>query len=276
MKQELETEGVVLRNIPKEYIDALWNYTQPVRARLASIRINEPPSRSCNISIGFDKPHGSLILEIMREVQFIDGLQAFYNCEVEPLYCAGHMCHPEEQWFKDCYQDVGLETARLAYAHYDSGFEVCKAVIYLNQVSPEQGPFTYVPKSRIPQASPFLLGLSKCLPKAFKQTIDPDVKKQAGHYYRAVFKLPQLRKEFIQLPTVLRLASHFGDDVVDGGLLSDQLAAAEQTVTSDKGNCMIFDGDKVIHRGGWVHSGDRWVLNIGFRIKQFAGIFQQL
>lgn len=275
VKQELESEGVALRKVPKQYIEALWKWLEPVRARLSAVRANDPTGRECNISIGFDQPWGPLIIGIFQELKFIDALQLIYNGEIEPLFCAAHMCHPEERWYKDCYSDVGVSTTRMAYAHYDSGFEVCKAIIYLSEVGPDQGPFSYVPKSRTPHPSPFLLGFSKCLDKAFKKAVSPQVWKQSGRYYRPVFKVPELRREFAHFPAPVRVTSHFGDDVEDYGLLSEQLGAAEQTVTNEQGNCMIFDGDKVIHRGGWVRSGDRWVLNVGFRIKQFAGIFQK-
>jgi hypothetical protein len=43
------------------------------------------------------------------------------------------------------------------------------------------------------------------------------------------------------------------------------LLQKELQITSDLGNCIVFQGGRTIHRGGMVETGERWVIQMGFR-----------
>ena len=72
------------------------------------------------------------------------------------------------------------------------------------------------------------------------------------------------RQHFLRLPPSLRFVSHFGNDVLANTKLENYLRDRAYSVTSDTANCIIFDGGRLIHRGGLVQQGERWACQIVF------------
>jgi hypothetical protein len=91
---------------------------------------------------------------------------------------------------------------------------------------------------------------------------------QGQYYYRPRFKLREQRPDMLALPSRLRGSTHFGDDVIDGSPLSEDLLRQEHVFTAPAGTITLFDGSQGVHRGGLVRSGARWVIQIGLRVEQ--------
>jgi len=153
---------------------------------------------------------------------------------------------------KDAYQrgkfaDVGVPDPQTNYMHLDTSEEIVKCMVYLTEVTKENGPFGYVLGSNR-LSVPTLEGL-------FRRTND-----RAGLSGYA----PATRQLFMALPSFLRHKSMFGSDLMDGTPEARSVVESEYQFVSADGNAAIFD-NLGIHRGGLVREGERRVLisNIG-------------
>ncbi|MBL7729399.1 MAG: hypothetical protein JNM68_17015, partial [Dinghuibacter sp.] len=167
----------------------------------------------------------------------------------------------KQTWWRDAYADAGLPTSRCVYMHNDYDYDYVKSLVYLSEVSATTGPFSYVPEShhwtRPLSLSFYIKELEIALSRKMRALAPKD-----DPYYRPAMKYEAGRKLFISFPSIFRQLSHFGDDVLDGTPLSDELMSKEFQVTSDKGNFVFFTGGSGIHRGGNVYKGERWALQI--------------
>jgi len=66
------------------------------------------------------------------------------------------------------------------------------------------------------------------------------------------------------LPTSLRFNSHFGWDVLPSSEVEARVASREVVMTGPPGTAIVFDGARLLHRGGLIDSGERIVLQVIF------------
>jgi hypothetical protein len=186
---------------------------------------------------------------------------------MEFLYAALDFSHPDQDWYKDCYAASGISTTRTAYMHFDADHDVMKAMLYLREVGPENGPFKYVRGSHLWKRSTLVGALQSGFDRAQTNVFemeDDRLDYKLG-YYRPRFKLPDHRADMLTLPALVRGSTHFGDDILDGSKVSDDLLQLEQAIVGPAGTMVIFDGSRGIHRGSQVSGGERWAVQIGMR-----------
>jgi hypothetical protein len=87
------------------------------------------------------------------------------------------------------------------------------------------------------------------------------------------------RKHFMLLPESLRFNSHFGWDILSGSKLENVIADREELMLGAPGKFVVFDGSRLLHRGGLIEEGERLVLQVVFwpkvpALKRVAQIFQ--
>ncbi len=68
----------------------------------------------------------------------------------------------------------------------------------------------------------------------------------------------------MRLPECLRFNSHMGWDVAPGSDLELNLAANELKMTGPAGTFIVFDGARLLHRGGLMQEGERLALQVIF------------
>jgi hypothetical protein len=76
----------------------------------------------------------------------------------------------------------------------------------------------------------------------------------------------KFQNHFSFLPSELRFNSHFGWDIQSESALEGDMIQDENFITGKKGTCVIFDGARILHRGGLIEEGERIVLQIVFGI----------
>ena len=151
--------------------------------------------------------------------------------------------------------------------HFDADRDVLKAMLYLTDVGSENGPFSFIPGSHQWARSSLVCAIHKGFDQAQWQVFQwPD--NRQSYYYRPRFKLREQRPDTLALPPRLRGSTHFGDDILDGSPLSQELLRREHVFTAPSGTITLFDGSQGVHRGGLVRDGARWVIQIGLRVKQ--------
>lgn len=149
----------------------------------------------------------------------------------------------ENHW-KDHFFDISLPDSDTAYMHMDSAIKQVKCLIYLNPVTEDNGPFSYV------------VGSNR-LKIGFWESII----RKANDFSRLDKCDPETRKVFSALPKFLQKKCEFGNDIANLTPASQQLLAAEKRFTSEEGNMIFFDNGG-IHRGGMVRHGHRHILQV--------------
>jgi hypothetical protein len=175
----------------------------------------------------------------------------------------------DSDWWHSPYQDVGLPAkGQAAYFHNDESRDVYKAIIYLDDVGPELGPFEFVPSSFALERPRFEWVAARAnltvIQHAAVSALLPDLgdkrfsqRSQTSLGWRRLFAL---------LPARLQRNSHFGFDVVDDSELARHLAAEARTMLGPAGSAVVFDGSRLCHRGGLVRRGRRRALQVIFEV----------
>ena len=244
----------------------VWAATR-IERLILRIKEKKTPNRHCVLALHPKSPAFRMIERMAYDSGLVDFVSAFTGKKMEFSYAALDHAHPGQVWHKDCYADMGLPTSKTVYMHTDADFGIIKAMFYLRDVGPGDGPFRFVAGSHAWKRSPLTLAVQKGFDEAATQ-IDLQKPDSRG-YYRPRFSLPELRPDILAMPPRLRGSTHFGDDILDGSALSDALLEAERSFISPGGTMVLFDGSRGIHRGGQVEpGGNRWAVQIGFRVRK--------
>jgi hypothetical protein len=142
------------------------------------------------------------------------------------------------------FTDAGVPDPGCNYFHVDTAFGILKGLIYMNEVGPDTGPFSYVAGSQ----------------RRRRGRLDGFIRR-ANDYAGLSSTAPGGRRSFMALPIFLRRKCAFGPDVEDTHPDAGALLAGERVFTSGLGDAVIFDPEGV-HRGGMVKAGARRALSI--------------
>jgi ectoine hydroxylase-related dioxygenase (phytanoyl-CoA dioxygenase family) len=192
---------------------------------------------------------GNLVLKTVADWSIAEIGQAYYpGCRVE-VNAVGFRRNVESQdFYTNVFKDDGVEDPKTSGMHIDSNSATClNGIIYLNEVTPDQGPFHFVPGSNHWEFDPEDRAIRKAIDETGSGT-------------------PRGRAMFMTLPAEFRHKAGFGFDLLDGTPESDELLSLETKFTSDKGQLLLFDSDGV-HRGGNVRKGHRTSILITMTVK---------
>ncbi len=188
--------------------------------------------------------------EIIKEVNnifescnIIKSVNAYNNRNLSVKNVFLHIAKPSDKNWKQFLQDKKI-TPKLTNMHIDPKEDVIKAMIYLEDVNKNNGPISYIPTSNRFIYDP--------LQNIFGRAIS------TGSY---CFN-PDSRASVFRLPKKLRITHNFGRLVLDDSNLEKNLLKNMETMTSDKGNVIVFDPGNGIHYGGTVKEGRRIALQI--------------
>ena len=185
----------------------------------------------------------AVIDQVLREAHVYDVVSAYAAEEVRLGLTALQVNTPHSTRYK--YGKIGPDgvprRTRTDYFHIDSaGWPHVKVLIYLNEVGLDQGPFRYVPGShRV--TSDFELAVRKTNDKL----------KTPAHLFMA-------------LPDPLRLQADFGTYMDPAGAESEALLSMERAMHDDLGSNLVLFDYHGVHRGGFVRTGARHILQCNF------------
>lgn len=257
---ELVESGITCSAIPAGEIEKFNRDITAYKNELKQ-RAEETPQVRNALSLPRRSGFWRIIEHYMEQSGFKQGAAAFYGGNLVVTGCGLEYSSDKQTWWRNCYADAGLPTSKCVYMHNDYDYDYVKSLVYLSEVNEQSGPFSYVPESHHWTRPLSLSFYIKELEIALSRKMRAIAPKE-DPYYRPAMKYETGRKLFISFPSIFRQLSHFGDDVLDGTPLSDELMAKEFRVTSDKGNFVFFTGGSGIHRGGNVYKGERWALQI--------------
>ena len=153
-----------------------------------------------------------------------------------------HIAKPTDQNYKQFLYDCKT-VSKTTNLHIDPKENVMKAMMYLNDITADDGPFSYIEKSN--------RWVYDKLQNIFGRAIS------TGSYCHT----PESRAVVFQLPRKLRVSHNFGRLLQDGTEEQERILKQEKLFTSDKGNLCVFD-PAGMHRGGICKSGIRIALQI--------------
>jgi hypothetical protein len=164
-------------------------------------------------------------------------------------------------WWKSSWPSH--EAPKTMYAHVDRSVEAPKAIVYLSDVNLNNGPTTCYPNV---YESLEITGLQDFVGRAL-ETIGRRSGSELERYYNfsgQIMNSEGFRNHFMKLPENIRFNSHFGWDVIPNSALEEYITQNEVCVIGSKGTTLVFDGGRLLHRGGLIENGSRVVLQVVF------------
>lgn len=149
---------------------------------------------------------------------------------------------PSDDFWQRVFPDLQLGQPSCAYLHRDASGGDIKAIIYMSDVGPDNGPFGYVRGSH-----------------RMKMSVTDDHIAEANDSNGLAGTDLASRRLFAALPSRLRQKGSFGNDVPDGSPLAGELLDSLWSITAPRGSVVVFD-TKGVHRGGMVVQGERRVI----------------
>lgn len=257
---DLNEKGISTSRIDQKFIDMINEDIVPYKNAILEMEKQNPFGRNY-MDIPKRSRHWRLIEKAFHDSGFLQGASAFYGSDLYVTGCGLEMSTDKQTWWRDCYADKGISTVPCAYMHNDYDYDYVKSLVYLSEVGPQQGPFSYIPEShkweREQSLSFYIKETEMNMNLYFKA-------RNLGkpNYYRRAMGIEEGREVFYALPTLFQQLSHFGDDVMPNTSLSDELMSKEFRMTSEEGNFAFFTGGTGIHRGSNVSEGHRWAFQI--------------
>jgi hypothetical protein len=203
-----------------------------------------PPPGQFDRSKQLDDTFKKYIQNMFENYGIIDAVSK-YNKGSRRLKVANvvlHIAKPTDQNWKQFLYDCKTVT-KTTNLHIDPKEDVIKAMMYLNDITENDGPFSYVEKSN--------RWIYDDLQNIFGRAIS------TGSYCHT----PESRAVVFQLPKQLRISHNFGRVLLDNTEEQYRILKQEKLFTSDKGNLCIFD-PAGMHRGGICKTGNRIALQI--------------
>lgn len=258
--EHIAVDGFHQFYMPDKWLKPLQQFMQEdveaLRAKFATasghLLISEPG----------ELPH-AIVRDFCEKCGVFESLSTVFGREFNRVGFSLHVSHPGDRWF-NAFSDVGLPVSHTADMHYDEAYDVPKAMIYLNDVTEDQGPFTLIPKSDQWEDLGSWLNYKKELAISMAKHRIEVLKEERGSGNASLFRSKELRRLYATLPDGLRGTVKPGDLILNDTPMSRELLAAEKRITGPAGCLALFCGSHTIHRGGICNSGERWALQVCF------------
>jgi len=268
----MRTDGMYVTTLPGDAYEEIRRLALVHREELKARSARDPSERAVT-SVKFNSPLWKAIKTATRDAGIIDVLSELKQNRVTMLGAGLEYSSSSQNWHQNIYSDVGLPESPYQYMHFDEGYCIPKAMIYVTPVADANGPTRAIPGSNCWEFSEFQLRMHRALDRMIGDRYGDLC---AGSAYRPLARRPDLRRVFMQLPKAVRGSSHFGDDVIPGTVAADALQGREIQYLSDGAQALVFDGPHLLHRGSIVQDGERLALQVAFRNRNEAIIRSRL
>jgi hypothetical protein len=170
---------------------------------------------------------------------------------------------PQATWWRNAFPALARPPHTL-YAHLDESVDHPKSIVYVSDVDETNGPTGYYPHAY----DSLVLNALQDLVSRVVGNVGNDAGSALHDYYAKPYHQSmcseKFRAHYMALPSAIRFNSHFGWDLFPDSPAEQQLAAREARMTGPAGTFVVFDGARLLHRGGLVQSGERVALQVIF------------
>lgn len=193
----------------------------------------------------------------------LDALALFIGRRVWAGGAALELSVPTSRWWANSFQ--GLPRApRTLYAHLDEAVGVPKSIVYLSDVDQSTGPTSCYPGAYETLA---LNPLQEVVGRVVGNVGNAPGSALREHYakqYHQAMSSEGFRRHFMRLPSFIRFNSHLGWDVLPDTDVERFLTEHERFMLGAPGTYIVFDGGRLLHRGGMPERGERLALQVVF------------
>jgi hypothetical protein len=199
-----------------------------------------------------------LIQKFIDENRIFELVSDYMDSNLELAWAFPNYSHHRQKWFRIKEHETISPTN---YYHLDKDKNMIKILIYLTDVSDQDGPFKYVKGSNLWKASICTFALH--------YGIDFNVNKlligEESNFKNNIFTArADILSEF---PDAFIGSTHFGDFLKRDSDITKLLLNESVVFTRKRGTLIIFDGGMGVHSGGNAYGGERLAIQIGYRKK---------
>lgn len=185
----------------------------------------------------------NLIQEILKSSGVLPAVSRYMKRQATLIDVNPQINDASDNFWKHIFEDMNFDKIpATSYYHRDATGGDLKAIFYMSDVGPKNGPFSYVVGSNN-------LDISRT----------DDLIGEANDHNGLTSTDLKAREQFSALPKKLRQKGAFGNDLVEDTPLFKEIMDGNWSITGSKGSIVLFD-TKGIHRGGMVVEGDRKVI----------------
>jgi len=242
---QFRTLGCVVVSMPPHLLEDIRRLSEPAFSALETRRSQKKSAvRDFEESRYYSSRSDALALfelidRILQESGLLDTASAYLGRRARLVDVNPQINDSSDDFWRRVFPDLSDPLPHCAYFHRDASGGDLKAIFYLTDVSPRNGPFEFVIGSHLLQTGTFETHTCESNDSNGLSGTDP-----------------LSRQLFAKLPSRLRMKGAFGNDVVDGSSLDAAITASRWSITGQAGSIVMFD-TKGVHRGGMVLDGER-------------------
>lgn len=205
----------------------------------------------------------SVLNREFKKLGVLDVMSAYLGRKLRVTGLSLELSVPQSGWWHNHLPSIARGPHTL-YAHLDESISYPKAIIYLTNVSPKNGPTSCYPGVFEDLGlNPLQELIGRVVGVVGSTKGSPLADYYSKQYHQSVGS-QNFRKHFMRLPSEMRFNSHFGWDVMPDSSLERTLVDREVQVIGGAGTFIAFDGSRLLHRGGLIDVEDRLVLQVVF------------
>ena len=263
-KNNLETDGYLFINLPETGIKKIQELGEPLvekfRKNASEGRLTRSDlSDSGSPEIG---EIAKLLDEMFDQLGIFKLISEYVGIEYNHTGLSLELSVAGSTWWKDTINSDNSPSTM--YAHLDESVYLPKAIVYLSDVSEVNGPTSCYPKKYDELNVPIVADIIGRVIGQVGKSPDSPLHDYYQIPYHQTFGSEKFRKHFMKLPPKIRMNSHFGWDVLKGGKIDTEMAASEVLMLGAPGKTIVFDGAKLLHRGGLIEQNQRLVMQVIF------------
>lgn len=233
---------------------------------LDGLRANAAAGRKSrsDLSVNAGRVIRAVVRQLNRDFRKTGVISSLSAIERQPIRVVGaalELSVPGSTWWK--LPTDPKDSPATLYAHVDRSVRAPKSIVYLTDVEHDNGPTTCYPGV---YGSLSVTGLQDIVGRCL-ETVGSSPSSALHGYYKLEGQPllnERFRTHFMRLPASIRFNSHFGWDILPGSTLEDFVRSRQEEVTGPAGTALVFDGARLLHRGGLLQSGERVVLQVVF------------
>lgn len=191
----------------------------------------------------------------------LDAVSAYAGSRMSVTALALELSVPQATWWANIFDSLERAPSTL-YAHVDESIVYPKSIVYLTEVNEQNGPTgAYVQAMQAMALNPLQEMIGRVVGNVGNGPGSP-LRDYYGKKYHQSMSSARFRAHFMRLPSALRFNSHVGWDVCPGSELERSLEQCEKKMVGAPGTFIVFDGARLLHRGGMVQDGERIALQV--------------
>jgi len=193
----------------------------------------------------------------------LDGVSSYMGCRMEVWGLALELSVSQSGWWRNTLKSINNPPETL-YAHLDESSAHPKSIVYLSDVAEEQGPTSVYPKIYEKLHLNALQDLVGRIVGVVGLSPSSPLYAHYDRMYHQSFSSENFRKHYMRLPDKMKFNSHCGWDILPGGAVEKEFVEAEERMLGPAGTFVVFDGGRLMHRGGLIAQGSRIALQVIF------------